>query len=172
MNRPKKYEGFTLIEILVVVGLIAILAAITIVAINPARNFRQTRDTQRSSDISAILNAITQYTSEEGNTLDSLVTATGFTGTLASCTDQPSTTSTPIGNNVAVADQGTLIDLSAVLVTVGDYIVAIPEDPNGATDTAGGSRNTGYAMCTTSTGRVQVLAPNTEGDGDDLYVVR
>ena len=74
----KTYEGFTLIEILVVVGLIAILAAVTIVAINPAKNFEQTRDAQRSADVTAILNAVTQYTSEEGQTINTLLEAVGM----------------------------------------------------------------------------------------------
>src|SRR3989344_8197864 len=53
--------GFTLIEILVVIGIIAILAAIVIIAINPARQFKQARDTQRTSNVNAILNAVGQF---------------------------------------------------------------------------------------------------------------
>ena len=60
----KKLEAFSLIEILIVVALMIILATITIIAINPAKNFQDTRNAQRSSDVSAILNAVTQYTSE------------------------------------------------------------------------------------------------------------
>ena len=54
-------SGFTLIEILVVIGIIAVLATIVLIAINPARQFRQARDTQRTSNVNALLNAIGQY---------------------------------------------------------------------------------------------------------------
>jgi prepilin-type N-terminal cleavage/methylation domain-containing protein len=61
-------RGFTLIEILVVIGIIAVLAAIVIVAINPARQFAQARDSQRQSNVSAILNAVGQYIADhKGN---------------------------------------------------------------------------------------------------------
>ena len=60
MFAKSKKGGFTLIEILVVIGIIALLATIVIIAINPARQFAQARNTQRESNINTILNAIGQ----------------------------------------------------------------------------------------------------------------
>lgn len=166
-NGSRKYDAFTLIEILVVVGLIAILAAVTIVAINPAKNFRQTRDAQRSADVTAILNAVTQFTSEEGNSLTSLVAETGFgaNNTLASCGS---------GTNDIINQQGTTaltsedldlgIDLFTVLVD--EYIVAIPEDPSISTDVGDEARDTGYDICETVGGRVTISAPGAEGEAE------
>lgn len=64
-----KTRGFTLIEILVVIGIIAVLAAIVIVAINPSRQFAQARNTQRTSDVAAISNAIGQYMADHKGAL-------------------------------------------------------------------------------------------------------
>ncbi|MBP6976448.1 prepilin-type N-terminal cleavage/methylation domain-containing protein [Candidatus Dojkabacteria bacterium] len=146
----KKYQGFSLIEILVVVALIIILATITIVAINPAKNFRDTRNAQRSADVMQILNAVTQFTSEEGNSLALL-------GTIPTC---PAT-----GPGTGVIGTGaTAINLAGTLVD--EYIVAIPMDPSTGTDA-----DTGYTICQTAGGRVQIDAPDAE-DGKVISVKR
>src|SRR3989344_9447174 len=62
-------KGFTLIEILVVIGIIAILATIVLIAINPARQFAKARDTQRTSNVNAILNAVGQFVADKKGTL-------------------------------------------------------------------------------------------------------
>lgn len=147
----KKYKGFSLIEILVVVALIVILATITIVAINPAKNFRDTRNAQRSADIMQILNAVTQYTSEQGHTLEDL-------GTIVNCKSASGEAqSTVIGDGT-----DSTIDLAGTEANpklVDEYIVAIPQDPNYE------SKGAVYSICQTGTGRIEVSAVAERDNG-------
>jgi len=138
MLNSRKTKGFTLIEILVVMALIAILAAITFIAINPQKNFADARNTQRQSDVREILSAITQYGSESGNSYSTL-------GTIPTCT-------TNVNNSAIIGTDN--VDLASKLVT--GYIVSIPVDPSNGT-----AANTGYKICTTG-GRIQIDAPNAE----------
>lgn len=63
-NMIDNNKGFTLIEILIVIGIMAILASIMLVAVNPSRQFKVARDTQRMSNLNALLNAIHENISE------------------------------------------------------------------------------------------------------------
>lgn len=148
MSKQKRLAGFTLIEILVVVALIAILTAITFIAINPAKNFQDTRNAQRSADVTQILNAVTQFTSEQGNTVAMLTNTGGIA--IPVC---PSTA--PIGPVVSPAANVVLEpDL------VDEFIVQIPSDP-----LADRAVDYGYTICQTSGGRITVAAPDIEPVG-------
>lgn len=70
----RKQQGFTLIEILIVIGIIALLAGIVLVAINPARQFAQARNTQRTAHVNAILNAIGQYSVDNFGDIPEVIT--------------------------------------------------------------------------------------------------
>jgi len=60
-NKNKKIKGFTLIEILVVISIIAIVTGVVLVAINPAKRTAQADDVQRLSDVQLILSAVYNY---------------------------------------------------------------------------------------------------------------
>ncbi len=82
-NLNKKNKGFTLIEILVVIGIIAILAAIVIIAINPKKAFDDAKTATRKANIGTIQNAIGQYVVAKKGTLPTIpTTAAELTPTL------------------------------------------------------------------------------------------
>jgi type II secretory pathway pseudopilin PulG len=57
-----KLKAFTIIQLILTIALIAILAAIVFIAINPSKNFAETRNEQRMSDLKSITNGLQQYT--------------------------------------------------------------------------------------------------------------
>jgi prepilin-type N-terminal cleavage/methylation domain-containing protein len=50
--------GFTLIELLIVIAIIAVLALVVVLAINPAELLKQSRDSNRLSDMSSLQTAL------------------------------------------------------------------------------------------------------------------
>lgn len=64
----KKYlrfsPGFTLVELLVVVGLIGILTAAILTAFNPVTQIKKGRDTRRKSDLRQVQSALEFYRSD------------------------------------------------------------------------------------------------------------
>lgn len=150
MRKTRHIQGFTLVELLVVIGILAILLAIVLIAINPARQFAQSRNTQRASNVNAILNAITAYAADNNGNLPAGIDATLRT----------------IASGGAV---GT-VDLCTTLVP--RYIADIPIDPTTGTESPVNSicteplatYNTGYTVQQTSAtdNRITLDAPGAE----------
>ena len=140
----RSQKGFTLLEILLVVAAIAILAGIVIVAINPGKQLGDTRNAQRRSDVTTILNAVYQYSVDNNGNLPAGI-----------LTDASCATAT---NEICKAG-GTctgLVDLPE-LVLNQKYLVGIPNDPS--TSSTNGA---GYHIAKNTNGRVVVCAPGAE----------
>jgi type IV pilus assembly protein PilA len=133
------------LEILLVVGIIAILAGIVILAINPTRQLGDTRNAQRRSDVLTIINAIYQYSIDHSGDLADL--------NLGSA----------VADDVLCADDASSEDASvlAELIASSTYLTAIPFDP-----TTGDASDTDYDVVLRDSGRITVCAPSSLGEGN------
>ena len=148
-------KGFTLLEILLVVGIIAILAGIVILAINPSKQLGDTRNAQRRSDVLSIINAVYQYEIDNNGTAPDTIQESG------NCYDA--------ANMIATSTDTTgagKIDLWTTLAsTSAIYLNDIPRDPLWAS----GATSTGYGIVKASLangGRITVCAPSSLGEGN------
>lgn len=55
---PRTSKGFTLIELLITIAIISFLAAAVLVAVDPVKRIQDSRDSRRSAEAEAILNAV------------------------------------------------------------------------------------------------------------------
>src|SRR5258708_4873171 len=145
-NIPSSQRGFTLIQLLVVIGVLAVLLAIVLIAINPARQFSQANNTKRSSDVNAILNSVHEYAADNKGSMAGLETFS---------TDPTSRT--------VISTTGIGATFRTPLLPL--YKTALPADPgtNAGASVAKASCastwDTGYKMYVTATdNRLTVLA--------------
>ena len=127
--------GFTLMEIIVVISILAILTGVVVISINPAQQFSRARNTERWSHINVILGAIGQ------NMADNKGVFNCSTGSIP-------TTTTVLGTS------GYDID-SCIAPT---YTAILPMDPSTGTTT-----DIGYSIVQNpTTGRITITADDAE----------
>jgi prepilin-type N-terminal cleavage/methylation domain-containing protein len=140
-------KGFTLLEVLLVVAIIAILAGIVIIAINPGKQLGDSRNAQRQADVTTILNAVYQYSLDNNGNLPTTITAVP--------TEMCKTGVAP-----ATCTSGSLIDLSSI-TTSGKYVASLPIDPQCPTGCA--ANGNGYKISKdAATGRITIVNINIE----------
>jgi len=133
----KSKKGFTLIELLVVIAIIAILSVVVILTLNPAELLRQSRDSNRVSDMSVLKSAVGYF----------LATANDLSGTpigTSTCYESApvgSATSTCItwfksqAVNATTTASSTAVDgtgwvpIKMSNLTGGSPLGALPQDP-------------------------------------------
>jgi type IV pilus assembly protein PilA len=147
MTKSKK-SGFTLIEILVVIGIIAILASIVIIAINPGKQFAQARNTQRQAGVNATLNAIGQRIADNKGIFAGTFTVNGNTyicGPIPTGATTTITTAQATDTTTATGNLGCLVPT---------YIPNLPVDP----DSSVVPPSTGFDIVVDTAGRIKICA--------------
>jgi type IV pilus assembly protein PilA len=153
--KTKSVKGFTLLEIILVVGVIAIIAGIVVLAINPTKQLGDSRNAQRRSDVLTILNAVNQYYVDHNSALIDLNGGQGLTG---DATD-----------NCGAGDTEAYRGLAASLIGASStYLMAIPFDPANGT---ANSNSDYYVHLNSSSKRITVCAPDAE-NGAIIKVTR
>ncbi len=133
MNSSKR-SGFTLIEILIVVGIIALLSTVVFVALDPVQRFADTRNSRRFSDVNNVLTAVHEYIVDNNGALPTGLTASMSATVLGNC--------------------GTCVDLSGPLTP---YLKSMPLDP-----ATGVAEDSGYSIDVDGNNIVTVYADDAE----------
>jgi len=124
-------KGFTLIELVIVIAILAILASVVVLTLNPAQLMAQARDSQRISDLGSIKSAIALYMATASTPA---IAANGpFAMVSTVCTGYFSTGTCTVNASTTVDGTG-WVRIVLTGTTGGSPLSALPSDPtNSAT---------------------------------------
>ncbi|MDD5547682.1 MAG: prepilin-type N-terminal cleavage/methylation domain-containing protein [Candidatus Pacebacteria bacterium] len=145
-SRASGRASFTLIELVVVLGILAILATVTVIVIRPDQLFKQARDSQRLSDLQSINTALSLFQAAGGTSMGtanvvyiSLPATDGDTD----CDEYSSLPDLPAGYSYHCAPEGTYrdidgtgwlpLDFASFASLVGSMFATLPIDPSNTT---------------------------------------
>jgi len=165
----KTKKGFTLLELLIVIGILSILSTTIIIVINPAQLLKKARDSQRISDLNTMKTAIAYYITE---TTPPVMGDINTDTTYSDVDDVACDSATAHTSNTSAIDNSGWIPIKFDGMTGGSPIGALPRDPNPTIMSASPARYYTY-MVGSLTNYTFLLTANmestyytTEGDGD------
>jgi len=150
IHNSRKSSGFTLIEILISIAIIAALSSMLIFIVNPAQWLAKSRNDQRELNINVILNAIGQNITDN-------------TGSFAcSAGPIPTTTATIMGTST--------YDIYDCIIP--NYLSTLPVDPTTGTAGTSTTYNTQYTIIrNATTSNITLTAPDAEL-GETISITR
>ena len=162
---PEERSGFTLVELLLAMGIMGIIVAITVTAINPAKQMGDARNTQRKFDVNTILNGLGQYSIDNGGRFhpqtidgDDLIEACKVSATPKKlCTAEVVHGTGPNECGDPTASCVWSLHLR------GRYIADIPNDPLDD-ETSTEQHRVDYEVSSSAPGRLRVDSPLSEND--------
>jgi len=170
-------KGFTLIELLVVIAVLGVLAAIVLLAVNPAEQLARARDTTRISAVTQLGRALQAYYTVQspsaypasppavsGDWMAPMVTSSDLKVRIgnASYATTPSVACTATGNQTVSVTNGTTGYGYCYLATAADAITYVQLESTLNKTKAGSCATTAWAIFATALGKAGLFCSATE----------
>ena len=132
------HKGFTLVELLIVIAILAVLSVTVVVVLNPAELLKQARDSTRISDLASVNSAIALYLTDVaspgiGGTGNAACSSRAGRVTGATTTSPFAGGMTPTTGVTSTAVDGTgWVTVHLANITGGSPLARLPLDPTNA----------------------------------------